>query len=58
MKQLEDQKFLRRFARQDYNKNRIEQLNKSLDDAVQALGVSFFVVVTCLYLYLKLLYFS
>jgi hypothetical protein len=46
MKQLEDQTFLRRFARQDYNKNHIEQLNKSLDDAVQALGVGFLVVVT------------
>jgi hypothetical protein len=53
MKELEDQKFLRRYARQDYNKNRIEQFNKLLDEAIQTFGVCFFTVVTCLYLYSK-----
>ena len=53
MKELEDQKFLRRFARQDCNKNRIEQFNKLLDEAIQVFGVSLFGVVTCLYLYSK-----
>jgi len=40
MKELEDQKFLRRFARQDYNKNRIEQFNKLLDEAIQTFGLN------------------
>jgi hypothetical protein len=41
MKRLEDQGRFRRFARQDNNKITIEDLTKSLEDAMETFDVSF-----------------
>jgi len=40
MKDFEDQKFFRRYARQDDNKGRIAQLNKLLDESIVLFGVN------------------
>ena len=39
MKHLEDQKFVRRYSRQDDNKSRITDYNKRLDEAIVHFGV-------------------
>jgi hypothetical protein len=44
LKQLEDQGPIQRYARQDDNRNRIEQFNKPLDEAILVFSVSFLVI--------------
>jgi hypothetical protein len=41
MKDLEKQNFIRRYARQDENRSRVEEQTRLLDEAIQRFGVSF-----------------
>jgi hypothetical protein len=60
MKQLQGQGLIKRYARQDDNKDRVEQFNKVLDEALQEFSVSFLDVelVICSYTLLKIIVIS
>jgi len=60
MKQLQGQGLIKQYARQDDNKDRVEQFNKVLDEALQEFSVSFLDVELgiCSYTLLKIIVIS